>query len=175
MAQQLADNKKDNKKKRRIGPIVIFSGLGLGILYLLFGFFGIQAAFTNTTVAEAGPIFESGAELAAGEDSGEITTLAAGQFSGLSNYTVQGTASILTDGTDQQFLRLENFQSNNGPDLKVVLRADNGDVINLGPLKGNIGDQNYELPPGIDLSEYNSVEIYCERFSVTFGTASLNV
>jgi len=55
----------------------------------------------------------------------------------------------------------------------VYLRAANGDFVNLGELKGNLGDQNYEIPAGVDLAEFNTVEIWCERFSVGFGSAVL--
>jgi len=104
---------------------------------------------------------------------GDIVTQFSGDFSGVSSYTIEGQALVLNDGTDQRFLRFENFSTNNGPDLKVILRADNGELVNLGPLQGNIGDQNYEIPVGVDLNVFNAVEIYCERFSVTFGGASL--
>jgi len=105
---------------------------------------------------------------------GEIVTIFAGQFSGLNGYSVNGSASVLSNGTEQRFLRFQSFAADNGPDLKVYLRAASGDFISLGGLRGNIGDQNYEIPVGVDLSVYNSVEIWCERFSSSFGRASLN-
>jgi hypothetical protein len=45
--------------------------------------------------------------------------------------------------------------------------------LELGALKGNKGNQNYELPAGVDLSKYRSVVIWCRRFSVPFGAAPL--
>ena len=66
-----------------------------------------------------------------------------------------------------------DFVSDNGPDLKVWLRAENGDVVSLGDLRGNIGDQNYEIPVDVDLSVFNTVQIWCERFSANFGSAVL--
>jgi len=45
--------------------------------------------------------------------------------------------------------------------------------INLGRLKGNIGDQNYAIPAGTDLSTFKSVLIWCKRFNTGFGVASL--
>jgi hypothetical protein len=45
--------------------------------------------------------------------------------------------------------------------------------VQLGRLKGNIGTQSYELPDGVDLVELDNVVIWCERFSVPFGTATL--
>ena len=106
---------------------------------------------------------------------GEIQTVFTGSFEDnvINGYEILGTASVLTDGTDQRFLRLEGFNSPNGPDLKVYLRAANGDFVSLGDLKGNIGDQNYEIPPDVDLTEFSFVDIWCERFSVGFGGAQL--
>jgi len=104
---------------------------------------------------------------------GEIVTVYSADFSGESRYTIEGTASVLNDGSEQRFLRFENFTSDNGPDLKVYLRAESGDFVSLGELKGNIGDQNYEIPVGVDLDEFSTIQIWCERFSVNFGSAEL--
>jgi hypothetical protein len=52
--------------------------------------------------------------------------------------------------------------------------ADLGEYIDLGSLKGNMGNQNYDIPSGTDLSQYNSVVIYCKPFHVVFATAPLN-
>jgi hypothetical protein len=93
-----------------------------------------------------------------------------------------GTATIyqLEDGS--HVLRLEDFEVTNGPDLHVLLAPTNNPdsrdaidgYIDLGSLKGNIGDQNYELPPDVDPAEFGSVVIYCEPFHVIFSTASLS-
>ncbi|MEL6892948.1 MAG: DM13 domain-containing protein, partial [Actinomycetota bacterium] len=74
------------------------------------------------------------------------------------------------------FLRLENFESNNGPDLNVYLvnPDDPSDFVDLGDLKGNIGDQNYEIPADVDLDRYSRVSIWCVRFGVGFGQADLS-
>lgn len=104
---------------------------------------------------------------------GEIVTIFNGNFSSLNGYSVEGDALVLNNGTEQRFLRFENFVSDNGPDLKVYLRADNGEFVSLGDLTGNIGDQNYEIPVDVDLSVFRNVEIWCERFSAGFGVATL--
>lgn len=179
---------------------LVLIGLGIGAVlvlvgWLAFGFFGIQAAFTDTEVDEGGPVFASDADEAefdeameeaeanpteADEDmpeteaESEIVTVASGSFTGVSRYDVSGDALVLNDGTEQRFLRLENFESSNGPDLNVYLRADDGSFIDLGDLKGNIGDQNYEIPTTVDLDVHNKVEIWCVRFDVEFGNAVLN-
>jgi len=96
----------------------------------------------------------------------------------------EGTINAITDGV-QTFLRFEDdFAIDNGPDLNVYLvrGADaNGpagtfddDFIDLGDLKGNIGAQNYEVPAGVDLSEYDTVVIWCVRFGVAFNAANIS-
>jgi hypothetical protein len=87
----------------------------------------------------------------------------------------------LADGS--RILRLQNFSVDNGPDLYVYLvpidpvpNASGSDIpgyYSLGRLKGNIGDQNYELPADLDLSQYKSVVIWCQAFAVPFSAAPL--
>ena len=103
----------------------------------------------------------------------QIVTIASGAFSGSSRYDIVGDALVLNNGTEQRFLRFENFEASNGPDLKVYLRAANGDFVSLGALKGNIGSQNYEIPVEVDLSVFSTVQVWCERFGVEFGFADL--
>lgn len=83
-------------------------------------------------------------------------------------------------------MRLTNFKTSNGPDVHVILIAakdaqDNENFLNgkverveLGSLKGNEGDQNYNIPAGTDLSKFRTVSIYCERFNANFGAAPLD-
>ncbi len=99
-----------------------------------------------------------------------------GVFEGDAHPTA-GDAIVLGNGTGQRFLRLENFETSNGPDVNVYLvnrsTGDVSDYIDLGDLKGNIGDQNYEIPAGVDLDVYDDVVIWCVRFGVGFGDAQL--
>lgn len=90
-----------------------------------------------------------------------------------------GTATIFQQG-DNRVLRFEDFESTNGPDLHVLLvenvdATDSdglGDYVDLGMLKGNIGNQNYEIPADVDLSKYSGIMIYCMPFHVVFSTAA---
>jgi len=93
-----------------------------------------------------------------------------------------GTATIYQLADNSRILRLENFSVTNGPDLRVILTVRSAprkpeevgtDYIELGQLKGNIGNQNYAVPAEIDLNVYKGVVIYCLRFQVIFSTASL--
>jgi hypothetical protein len=85
-----------------------------------------------------------------------------------------GSATIyeLPDGSN--VLRFEDFAVTNGPDLHVFLvQGETMDgSIDLGSLTGNIGDQNYDIPVGTDVSGFTGVSIYCVPFHVTFATAS---
>ncbi len=88
----------------------------------------------------------------------------------------KATVYVLPDG--KRVLRFEDFTVTNGPALSVYLvRSTDGNVdsgfLDLGRLKGNKGNQNYEIPTDTDLSSYGSVVIWCVPFSVTFATASL--
>jgi len=112
----------------------------------------------------------------------EWTAGAQGDFVGADNFHEgSGSATIYQQG-NQQVLRFEDFSVTNGPDLHVILtkhpspagRSDVGeDYIDLGSLKGNMGNQNYEIPDDVDLSDYQSVVIYCLPFHVVFATATL--
>jgi len=98
-----------------------------------------------------------------------------GNFKGADSFhQVQGTASIV-EINNKKYLSLTDFESTNGPDLKVYLAKgiDANDYVSLGDLKGNIGNQNYEIPSEIDLNQYSKVLIWCERFTVLFGSADL--
>jgi hypothetical protein len=94
------------------------------------------------------------------------------------NHPTTGQAIVLGNGTGQRFLRFEDFQTDNGPDLSVYLvNSSAGGVdefIDLGKLKGNRGEQNYEIPADIDLDVYDTVLIWCVRFSSPFGEARLS-
>ena len=106
--------------------------------------------------------------------------LASGSFVGIDHGTSGAAAFFEVDGAN--VLRIEGLSTDNGPDLFVYLSARpvadgeaalNEDVVNLGKLKGNVGDQTYEVPDDTDLSTYSTVVIWCERFSSAFGAADL--
>jgi hypothetical protein len=91
-------------------------------------------------------------------------------------HNVEGVAKVIPLSDGKTFLRVENLKATNGPDLYVYLSTDGNtsDIVNLGRLKGNIGNQNYEIPTGTDLSKYDTVLIWCKAFSTLFGSARLS-
>src|SRR5271170_303772 len=111
-------------------------------------------------------------------------TVETGTFHGKVHST-SGRATIYQEKDGSLILRLTHFKTSNGPDVHVILIAvkDADDDANflksgverveLGPLKGNEGDQNYQIPSGTDLSKFQTVSIYCERFNANFGAAPL--
>jgi hypothetical protein len=90
-------------------------------------------------------------------------------------HKAEGVAKVINLEDGRTFLRLENLKATNGPDLYVYLSTskDASDIVNLGRLKGNMGNQNYEIPQGTDLTKYDTVLIWCKAFSVLFGSAKL--
>ncbi|MCD2462544.1 MULTISPECIES: DM13 domain-containing protein [unclassified Streptomyces] len=125
----------------------------------------------------------------AGEPSPRVpaapVTVAHGTFISHEHAT-SGAVKIVRLADGSHTLRFEGLETSNGPDLRVRLsdapvkegRAgwfvfDEGTYVNLAKLKGNKGDQNYQLPADLDWSAYTSVSIWCDRFDVSFGAASL--
>jgi hypothetical protein len=105
-------------------------------------------------------------------------SLAMGKFIGVNDgiHNAEGLAKVIQLDDGSMILRLENFKATNGPDLYVYLATDGSstsDIVNLGRLKGNIGNQNYDIPEGTDFSKYDTVLIWCKAFSVLFGSTKL--
>jgi Electron transfer DM13 len=156
--------------------------IGLGVIALAIAWYAFrpELLFINKTVNEGLPVAQPVST--AMSKGTEPMVLAKGDFRGLAHET-KGAATVhqLADG--KRILRLSNFETSNGPDVHVYLVAaemanDNAAVtqagfIDLGSLKGNKGDQNYEVPVDADLNKYKSVSIWCARFGVNFGAASL--
>lgn len=107
-------------------------------------------------------------------DLASAKVLAEGTLTGSGNYQVSGRVAIL-DSNGVKILRFENFNSSNGPDLKVYLSRDAAAsrFISLGKLKSVSGNQNYNISGMPDLMEYPYVLVWCERFGVLFGSANL--
>jgi hypothetical protein len=108
--------------------------------------------------------------------------LESGQFYSILHPTA-GTATIYHMGDGTRLLRLTSFSTSNGPDVHVYMVAaddakdaasvEKAGFVDLGVIKGNIGDQNYTLGSDLDLAKYRAVSIWCKRFSVNFGAAAL--
>ena len=109
-------------------------------------------------------------------------TLETGRFYSILHPT-EGVATIYQLADGNRVLRLTRFSTSNGPDVHVYMVAaddakdaptvEKAGFIDLGMIKGNIGDQNYTLAGDLDLAKYRAVSIWCKRFSVNFGAAAL--
>jgi electron transfer DM13 len=161
------------RRRTWLAGLVVVGGIGW---YL----FRPELLFVNHRVNES-------LSATAPTESGAMTAPAAsalfqGRFHSVAHET-RGSATVhrLADG--KRVLRLTDFVTSNGPDVRVYLVAandasDNETVkkagfVELGKLKGNEGDQNYDIPSGLDLDRYRAVTIWCRRFSVNFATAPL--
>jgi hypothetical protein len=108
--------------------------------------------------------------------------LESGRFYSILHPT-EGTATIYQMGDGTRVLRFTSFSTSNGPDVHVYMVAaddakdaatvQKAGFVDLGVIKGNIGDQNYTLASDLDLAKYRAVSIWCKRFSVNFGAAAL--
>lgn len=129
-----------------------------------------ELLFVNQTVSE---------QLVSAQTQGSKLLLT-GSFVSQAHETNGKVEIVESDG--KAYLQFSDFHTSNGPDVRVYLlkgsTAEGGDVlkrdyIDLGSIKGNIGNQKYELPANFDADKYRAVSIWCERFSVGFGAASL--
>ena len=152
----------------------ILVAVGVPVLVAAWWAFRPEKLWINQKVSEPAP-FASTAD---------PQPLYTGRLEGKAHQT-SGRATVYKNPDGKQYLRLTDFTTSNGPDVHVVLARgddkdlgqeivkDNLDSVELGALKGNQGDQNYDLPATADPAKYTAVVIYCERFHAIFGVAKL--
>ena len=169
--------------------------LAAGAVVVVAGFlwFRPDRLFTDRQVDEAvpgaaaGPAEGTDADAAASgvveEAAAGTTAVAEGRFLSLEHETT-GRAAVLETAAGQRFLRFEEFETSDGPDLLVYLSAQepsgtddwhgyDADFVDLGPLKGNVGNQNYAIPESVDLDRHGTAVVWCRRFEVGFAAAVL--
>ena len=148
--------------------------VGLPVLVAAWWAFRPEKLWINEKVNDPAPFASTG----------DPQPLYTGHLEGKAHQT-SGRATIYKGSDGKQYLRLTDFTTSNGPDVHVLLvRSDDkgleqeivkGDLdsVELGSLKGNQGDQNYDLPATTDLTKYRAAVIYCERFHAIFALARL--
>ena len=156
------------KKLQIVVPVVVV------VLFVAWYVFRPERLIVNQRVQETFPATET--------SSANPQALESGSFHSILHPT-QGTVTVYRAGDGSRVLRFTNFSTSNGPDVHVYMVAANdandaatvlhAGFIDLGPIKGNVGDQNYTLGSDVDLSKYRAVSVWCKRFSVNFGTAPL--
>ena len=92
-------------------------------------------------------------------------------------HNAEGLAKVIPIGDGNSVFRLENFKSTNGPNVHLYLSTDKAasNFIDLGKLRANNGNQNYNIPDRTDISKYDMVLIWCKDFTVLFGSAELKM
>ena len=150
------------------------ASIGVPVLVAAWWLFRPEKLWVNVKVNEPAP-FGSTADTQP-----VYTGLLAGRA-----HPTNGRASVYQSQDGKRGLRLTDFATSNGPDVHVVLAqsADESlkqdivkgqlESVEVGPLKANQGDQNYDLPDSANLDRYDAVVIYCERFHAVFGVAKL--
>jgi hypothetical protein len=174
--------------RRRVTWLVLGAALA-AVAAVALPLFQPWKLWIDRTVNEAPPAAAAPAPASSDEPARPIAdtpvVLAEGTFISHEHATT-GTLRVLRAADGSRYLRLDDLDTSNGPLLKVWLSDapvrsgsagwrvfDDGRRIDLGPLKGNKGSQNYPLPTDLDLAAYSSVSIWCARFHVSFGAAAL--
>lgn len=125
----------------------------------------------------------------AGEPSGEAArgaeepkavnvALAEGMFAGEDGHDGSGTATVIERPGGDRVLTFTDFDVDPGAAVEVWLTSgpdETEDRVELGGLKGNVGDQQYELPAGVDLKRHGTVVLYCTPFTVRIAVADLDL
>ena len=134
------------------------------------GYWLAALLFIDTTVSESAENITDTAE------NGQYTIISEGMFVDADGFHKgEGMAKLIKTG-EKYFVRFEdNFKVTNGPDLFVYFGKEGryAKEAQLAALKGNIGAQNYEVPEGVDPTQYSEVWIWCHAFSVPFAHAVL--
>ena len=141
----------------------------------------VDEAIPTATPGQTSEPADGGSPATSAAGSDQPVELSRGEFVSLDHGT-SGVARTLKLADGQTILRLEGLSTDNGPDLFVYLSANpaggaegafDDKFVNLGRLKGNIGDQNYDIPAGTDVAGLTTVVIWCDRFNSAFGAADL--
>lgn len=142
-----------------IGAVILLAVIGIG-------YYGISPLFRNVEVQEASPETSPAASNTAEPPSSPVVETTAHPASG-------EVRVIHTDG--KAYLRYENFKTINGPDLYVYLSKDLDakEFVSLGRLRATEGNINYEIPEGVNVSDYKYALVWCKAFGVLFNYAEL--
>ncbi|WP_410816640.1 DM13 domain-containing protein [Micromonospora sp. 050-3] len=184
--------------KRMFRSPVVRAGLACAVVMAMLGLYWFQPwkLFTDTYVDEAVPRVATTSAAPAPTSASpvpaaSVVTPAANEILTVGEFVTHehrttGSAEIhrLADGRHRLVIR--DLSTSNGPDLRVwltdqpVIRGtagwrvfDDGEWVELAKLKGNKGNQVYELPASVDPRDFRSVSIWCKRFAVSFGAADL--
>jgi Electron transfer DM13 len=163
-------------RRRRLRVPVIGAYL---VTVAVVGFYLGRSMFLDDEVNENVVMAAPERPAARGKEQPRNVLLASGDFRSVA-HSATGTASAIRRARGGRVLTLTSFEADNGPDLRVYLVAGRArdesevdDFEDLGALKGNKGDQQYDIPRGLNLDRYSTVVIWCRAFSVNFARAPL--
>ncbi|MEU9082073.1 DM13 domain-containing protein [Streptomyces sp. NPDC048357] len=175
------------ERGRRRRPLLI-GGAAVAAAGLAFGLYWFEPwkLWVEESVNEAAPSVSAAPDPGASANpSAGPRTVAEGTLISHEHATT-GTVKLLRLADGSHVLRVEDLDTSNGPALRVWLTDapviegvdgwrvfDDGKHVSLGALKGNKGDQNYPVPAGVNPADYTSLAIWCDRFDVSFGAATL--
>lgn len=178
--------------RRRIGPrAVVLGSASVALVAFVLVWFQPQKLWIDDRVAEAPPVTAASSPPDATPIGGQATIaappaprvdLARGSFISREHHTA-GVVRLLDGADGRRVVRIEGLDTSNGPDLYVYLsaarasgarQAFDDDYVSLGHLKGNRGDQNYDVPAGTNVAHLATVVIWCDRFDAVFGAADLS-
>ncbi|MFN2389323.1 MAG: DM13 domain-containing protein [Actinomycetota bacterium] len=173
------------KHGRRFTRRTMAVGAGVAVVaaVVVVVWFQPQKLFIDERVDEAAPAAMAEPDEAPAPDDGpdEDAPAFTGDFRSIDHET-SGRVVLAPAADGRYYARLQDFQTENGPDLFVYLSAAPAsaegrvfadEFVDLGPLRGNLGNQNYVVPEGTDIERYRSIVIWCRRFTSPFGAAPL--
>lgn len=137
-------------------------GAALALVVGGLAYYALSPLFITLEGSEAAP------------DAAEMETSITAQVVGTPAHPASGVVRVL-EAAGKTFVRYENYETINGPDIFVYLAKDLDarDFVNLGRVKATKGSANYEVPPGVDIGEYRYVLTWCRAFGVLFNYADV--
>ncbi len=144
--------------------VLLYGALVLAIPLLAFAYYAISPLFITIEMNESAP------------ESADTDTSLLAPVIETPAHPASGTVRII-EADGKTFVRYENYETINGPDIYVYLAKDIDakEFVNLGRVKATQGNVNYEVPEGVDISEYRYVLTWCKAFGVLFNSADFGV
>lgn len=101
-------------------------------------------------------------------------TIAKGSFVGQSGHVTAGGVSVRKGAGGTVVVLAPDFSFDGAPDPKLGFGKNGYDAATqFSALRSNSGEQSYEIPDSVDPQDYNEVWVWCEKYSVPLGVATL--
>jgi Electron transfer DM13 len=164
------------RHRRLLVPTTV--GLAVGALAAVGGFwyFSVRDVVVDEDIVVATAEAEPMPPGAASRPPREPVALARGRFRGEDGHDGSGQATVVELPSGSRLLTFSEFDVSPAPDVDVYLTTSPDEIddrVELGGLKGNIGDQQYEIPASADLDRYDTAVLYCVSFTVRIAVAPL--